>query len=122
MSISTRTGTEGPRHDPYSFTEITVEARGHRVTVHYGLGEWIEVDGTGERLMALPDASCVMEALTGLTLAQAERALRKRDESYYRRHKAHGGYEWSSGYPGEELCFCKCGQCIDSTFNESAII
>jgi len=46
MSISTRTGTEGPRHDPYSFTEITVEARGHRVTVHYGLGEWIEVDGS----------------------------------------------------------------------------
>jgi hypothetical protein len=38
-------GTYGPRHDPYSFTEIVVEKNGTTHKCHMGLGSWYEVDG-----------------------------------------------------------------------------
>jgi hypothetical protein len=38
-------GLEGPKHDPYGFTEVKVVRNGHKVIFHDGLGEWLTVDG-----------------------------------------------------------------------------
>src|SRR5690349_18265847 len=45
--VRLQSGTEGPRHDPYGWQEITVERNGHCATIHYsGLyDDWLEVDG-----------------------------------------------------------------------------
>jgi len=106
------------------------------VTVHLGLATWVEApradfDQFGrrrtERTQCYGDecgkiADALFHDECGLTIAQAERALRKLREAPYREHRKHGGMEWRDGYPGESLCFCKCGHVIDSSFNESAII
>jgi len=122
--ISVKTGTEGPRHDPYSYTEYTVRRPGFDTTViHLGLGEWFK-RGT-EMVHCSMDRKGFgfgIEDACGFTVTQIDRIVRKLEESRYRAHKAHGGFEWQEGYPGEAFCMCKCGKCIDSTFNESAII
>lgn len=43
--LAMRGGTEGPRHDPYSFTEYYLDTDAHSITAHMGLGCWLEVDG-----------------------------------------------------------------------------
>ena len=43
--LSWRTGSEGPKHDPYSFTEMTVTLNGVDHTLHMGLGMWYAIDG-----------------------------------------------------------------------------
>ena len=120
--ITIHTGTEGPRHDPYSYTEITVRLpRKAPVTIHYGLGEWLRIGNDAQHdIHGYSDQ--VLRTLTGYSITQAERIVRKAREADYRLHKAHGGYHWSSGFPGESLCFCRCGNVIDSTFDEGAII
>lgn len=40
-----KSGQEGPKHDPYGYTEIVVERDGCEVVIHCGLGTWMEVDG-----------------------------------------------------------------------------
>lgn len=122
-NISITHGSEGPRHDPYSYTELTVSKGNGWTTVHRGLAEWVE--HCGERTectgmgMLLDN---LFEDYTGLTIKQAERIVRKIHERPYREHRKHGGFEWRSGFPGESLCICKCGHVVDSSFNESAII
>ena len=45
QGIRVRHGTEGPRHDPYSFVEITVTRLNGTVIVgHFGLLNWIKVN------------------------------------------------------------------------------
>jgi hypothetical protein len=42
------TGSEGPSHDPYSYTEYTVQPRADdapTAVLHMGLAFWYEVDG-----------------------------------------------------------------------------
>src|SRR5579859_3325001 len=121
-AIYMETGSEGPRHDPYSYTELTVERQGLTVKAHYGLMVWLESNGEREQICDDKLLDALFCDLTGMTIAQAERAYRKWKELPYREHRLHGGCEWSSGFPGESLCFCKCGAVIDSSFNEGAII
>ena len=117
-------GTEGPRHDPYAYSEIHFTRRdGIRVTLHTGLCNWIQFgDARSDERMDYENACTAFYYLTGYRAHECERFVRKANEARYRAHRAHGGFEWSSGFPGEELCFCKCGQVIDSTFNIGAII
>ena len=121
--ITQRTGTEGPRHDPYSYTEITVQRPGKKtVTVHLGLMQFVQVGASAPVHMSYELLDQTFEALTGLTIKQAERALRRIEQQPYREHRKCGGYEYTSGYPGETFCICKCGAHLDYSFNESAII
>lgn len=121
-NISISTGSEGPRHDPYSYQEITVERQALMVTAHYGLAVWLDIDRLVLHFSDSKALDEVFTATTGMTLAQAERAVRKLKELPYREHRKHGGFEWADGFPGEALCFCKCGHVVDSTFNAGAII
>lgn len=48
-SIEVARGCEGPKHDPYSYTRITVRRRGYRTaTLHIGLGVWSYVAQRGK--------------------------------------------------------------------------
>jgi len=40
-----KSGTEGPRHDPYSYEEYSFYYKGKFFIAHFGLLEWIKVDG-----------------------------------------------------------------------------
>jgi hypothetical protein len=124
--ITERIGTEGPRLDPYQYIERTVRrGRKHPITIHMGLSMWIQI-GDCEKIdigtLTIRQIENIFETMTGFTFKQVDRILRKLHELEYRRHKAHGGFRWACGFPGEELCFCKCGHVIDSTFDEGAII
>ena len=119
-SIDLRNGTEGPRHDPYSFTEITVHGRAGEVTIHAGLANWLRHNDkliTGEEKAAL-----MFEKLTGLAPWTAEKIYHNLP---LRRHRAKCDsliFEEVSGYPGETFTICtKCRDVVDSHFNRSAV-
>jgi len=40
-----KSGREGPRHDPYSYEEWTVEKNGDEIVLHLGLGVFLKVNG-----------------------------------------------------------------------------
>src|SRR6185312_9381071 len=61
-----------------------------------------------ERLLA----DVTLQRWVGLTSTQIVRLARKAQEGPARLHKAHGGVEWVSGFPGETLCMCRCGMII----------
>jgi len=133
--VSIRTGSEGPRHDPYHFEEIAIIcARPHftgTVTVHLGLGVWLETRVPGRRPIRYspsgrdPEArvAWAFEALAGISIKTA-RAIP--DRLRERRIRAHAcgpqAIGWVDGFPGESLCVCtRCGACFDGTFNRSAV-
>jgi hypothetical protein len=75
--ISVRRGSEGPEHDPYSYTEITfyfTDPERKPVTIHQGLGEWVK---TGDRHYDAQnscgiDPALIFEYITGLSVRRAE--------------------------------------------------
>src|SRR5580698_9347517 len=72
--VRIRRGSEGPEHDPYSFTEITfffTDKSRKPFTIHQGLGDWLK---HGKRKYEW-DAHCIatkFEELTGLSVRRAE--------------------------------------------------
>lgn len=127
LKMRMRTGSEGPRHDPYSYTEYTVETPNAEVLLHEGLAVFKEVNGervsakSGDYDAAHAFFDCDLVKHTGFTLAQLERISRNA-KSRCRKGGYHDTYS-ESGYPGEEFEVCtKCGEVVDSYFNESAIL
>jgi hypothetical protein len=49
-TISMRTGSEGPSYDPYHYEEMTVVGRSGTVTLHTGLGMWLQHNKNTKRL------------------------------------------------------------------------
>jgi hypothetical protein len=125
-TITVRTGTEGPRHDPYHFEEVTVERDdGRKVTLHLGLAVWSEASGgpLPERTDSEPDAFHMFERYSGVSYVAMMKAYRAIP---LRRMKAHRcGMKYFrdvDGYPGETMTVCgKCGDVIDSYFDRSAV-
>ena len=121
-NIKIQRGTEGPRHDPYGFTDLIVERDGKQpIVLHEGLGAELRI---GEQRAAADYliVAAYFEILTGMTPVQAMRAHRKAHEARNRAHKRHGTPEWTDGHPGEAFLFCPCGAVLDTGFDESAII
>lgn len=122
-SVNVRTGTEGPSHDPYGYTEIEfTRTDGVVVTYHAGLGEWCKVSLTppekrrgvrhhGEDLIAhcIDDdgAASLFETATGLSPQQAEKVY-QRLHGPQRRCPHCGGrkFSWHGGYVGEAMQCC----------------
>ena len=127
-TVHVRRGTEGPRHDPYSFTEYTVQRpSGARAVLHVGLGtsatvrwpdEYVEQEKFDERR-----AIRIFERAAGISLRVLERALHEQSQRKYRYHACgRRNFEYASGYPGETFIVCKkCGDVIDSHFDRSAV-
>lgn len=96
--LAHRTGSEGPRHDPYAYTEYVLVLNGSEHRLHMGLGVWYEVNGVRQEF-AVPagcapygdeyEAACVAawESATGMNPRQFERY-------YWRAHP----YQHECGY------------------------
>lgn len=124
-SVAIETGSEGPAHDPYGWTEITVtRPNGVCVTIHQGLMCWLRTpegvqvefnENDPERLVR------IFETYAGVTPDVAVRAY----ERYRTMCRKCGSREQeaTAGYPGETLYVCvNCNTVVDCTFDESAII
>ena len=120
--INLTTGSEGPAHDPYGVTTITVERNGQSVECRAGLGVHLlvnekQVEGSEEELFE------VFEDKTGMHFGQAA-------EYYYKaQHRKRSRCVCGShhidilpGYPGETFYTCsKCGEVLGYDFDRSAI-
>lgn len=117
--VRIRTGSEGPRHDPYQYTEVIVWRLGHVWTLHTGLGVWMKkddthIEGSEEELYKL------FAKETGAFHFEWE------NWHYAARHRCRqcGNRELEScdGFPGETLTCCpKCKIIVYSDVNMSAI-
>ncbi len=121
-TISIKTGSEGPRHDPYSYTEYTISRTGgFTATLHQGLGVWLEVNGNHTNAQSNEQEKVAVdyfEQLCHISLKTFERAIHRPVKCC-----AKPKPRWSAGYPGETLCFCQsCGKYLDGSFNEAAVI
>jgi hypothetical protein len=121
-TITIETGTEGPRHDPYGWEEITVErSNGDCVTLHQGLVEWVQVNNSQQHGYQIERCEKVFEFFAGCTSAIA----RKAHARYRSRCRKCGGREFhdQAGYPGESFLLCNnCGSVVDYDFNIQAVI
>lgn len=140
LTVRMRTGSEGPRHDPYSFMDLVIETPERTVVVHEGFVCSIKCDGSEieppRYLLRLKYTGKIkldviekveqawrdetVEQLTGWTLAQIGRI-----NSKLRSRCRCGSRTFSStpGYPGETFVVCdSCGRIHDSIFCESEII
>lgn len=127
-TLEIKTGTEGPRHDPYSYTEYSIILPdGREVTMHEGLGEYLKVDGevvtTG-----YDNYHKMLQEFIRLTGIDPHQVEKYRERAKFKRatgscpeggkHKA----VWQHGHPGEHLLICqKCDEILDSRFVRSEI-
>lgn len=123
-SINIKTGSEGPRHDPYHYDEITVNRPdGSWVTLHVGLAFWAETS-EGERIDNDDRGALVLfEKAAGISLPVAYKAYREVRVRRYTRHPCGQKHFIDvQGFPGESFVFCrKCGDAVDSFFNSKAV-
>lgn len=138
--IELRTGSEGPKHDPYAYIELTlvkdaehvVRTRGGEVvedavrpakyTAHYGgLAHWCTMDGEFVKVDG-EDVDTTFEQMTGFTTRQIERFIDKLDGRGCPSHGWRFAHD-ERGYPGETFTVCgECGHTISSSFNINAVI
>lgn len=117
--IRIRTGSEGPRHDPYHYTELTVWRLGHVWRLHTGMGVWLQKDGSHWE----GDEEKLIQQFINETGADPGQWA----HWYYQaRHRCRqcGTRELEShdGFPGETLTTCpKCKIIVYSDINWSAI-
>lgn len=121
--IERRTGAEGPRHDPYGYTEIEYVHGGDKTVWHEGLGCWVEHNGirTGPAGFDESVLAAEFKACTGYTPWELERFLMRARE----RCRYCGGRDFCSvaGFPGETLYVCtRCDKIGHGDFNLSAVI
>jgi len=128
-NISVETGSEGPKHDPYAYTEVTVRrADGRRATIHLGLAEWMNYRDEHGVTRHFDDPYAVLRskfaACVGITPERAERVHRSKRDRAVRQHPCGTRHlRWMDGFPGEHLLICdKCQAVLDSTFCEAEII
>lgn len=146
MKVTLSHGTEGPRHDPYSYDEYTFSFKrpnGKEVPVklHLGLAEYLKVDDV--------DVTRKYLRLTKGRNWIDDNQLYKSIQKYFNKHfhislidffnhiegEAYGKsiehcqkcgsdeLDWKSGYPGESFLVCsKCGNIVESEFDPNAFM
>lgn len=114
-----KVGAEGPRSDPYGYEEITFTPTDGEieVTLHTGLGDWIEVRlvKTEHRIRSYEKPGVSIDSLwefwTGMTTKQAERYVERLE--YPNKCPTCGSKkrDYGKGYAGEMIIFCaNCGR------------
>jgi len=133
--VDIKTGSEGPAHDPYSYTQIRVETKHVRedgyalvqdVELHEGLVEECRVRQYIDRrcvsfftVEGSKDGRIVFEAMTGLTPEMAERCRLRLDT---RCRCGSRQVRAENGYPGETLYVCaRCDNVVSGHFNEESV-
>lgn len=115
--VELESGSEGPREDPYHWTELTVRRGALEVTLHVGLGDWVRVNGADLESL---DPERAFADLVGYTPRQLEGFLQKARS----RCRACGGRRLAptAGYPGETLYICvDCDSVAHASFNRAAV-
>src|SRR4249919_3158745 len=108
-SVTLRTGSEGPRHDPYHYDELTVKRNNNTTTIHLGLGVWCSHNGhkvTDEDL-----AYGLFEVMVGMPWHVVLKALRKLEDRkakalWFKHRHCAGEARCVAGYPGEHFVLC----------------
>lgn len=118
--VRIKDGTEGPRHDPYAYREVSVTGTAAgAVILHSGLGEWIKVNGVA---VITEEPEEEFKRIVGI---RPERLARRLAELPYRTHRTHcSGREFLAvrGYPGETFHVCNsCGCVVDASFNRAEV-
>ena len=112
-------GAEGPKYDPYSFTETTVRRLGRVFVAHEGLVEFYKIDECDVTLEGWIKAA-------GAIPQKFEDWLMKNKYRQMERHlkTCPGRFNCQDvrGYPGETLTVCGCGKVLDYSFDISAVI
>jgi len=120
--ITIRSGSEGPSHDPYHFTEITFEGRFGTIKHHAGLATWTEWKG---KLVREQHARDCFFGVVGFMPEEIEKFYYRMKQRRFLNHVKRCGrknIESAPGYPGETLTYCKkCGDVLDCDFNRSAV-
>jgi len=76
-------GTEGPRHDPYGFTEYELLEDTRRVVLHLGLAERCTAEEGNRIVQAQGDgAGPLFERIAGMTVATFEKAWYRINRGY----------------------------------------
>jgi hypothetical protein len=132
ITLNTTTGTvtlvngsEGPRHDPYGYTELTVNKRGIEYELHSGLACWLKVAGVRMTVQDHVEADNLFEHLTGHHPADwigfveaAQRHRRSRCPKCGCRQTVE-----RHGYPGEQFtCCAKCNTVMDCEFDQYEVM
>lgn len=127
LRVVRSTGSEGPKHDPYSFEEYQITTPQGKLVLHFGLGTWARFQDQPILLDRIQDENACVKLLrgnitreaTGYTLTQIERIARKLTERCRCGSKE---FESASGFPGEHFTVCcKCGNVVDSFFCRSEV-
>lgn len=82
-SVTRKTGDEGPRHDPYSFTEITVVIGQDTFVAHLGLREDLEVNGA-RTIWTAEEIEPIFKNLTGFSVREWESFFDRYEAARYR--------------------------------------
>jgi len=125
--LTKRSGTEGPRHDPYHYDEFIVTKRGRTAILHLGLTAWLSIDGQRWNWIkgSTAESNSIkhFEHFCGCSLEAVEKAWDRLTDppkcpscGLGRNHRVSCG-----GFPGEELVQCTCGAIVSSFCDRSAI-
>jgi hypothetical protein len=77
--ITHRQGTEGPRHDPYSYEELTVQVNNTTTTIRFGSLGYVWVTWNGQRCPEGDTAQMLhlFQHFAGMSYDQAIRAYNR---------------------------------------------
>jgi hypothetical protein len=125
LKVWQRTGTEGPRHDPYGYEELEARTPEGSIILHSGLMDWLKQDKdatiTAFDKAAIGALRRRFEQHAGFTIEQLFRFHRKLSS----RCRKCGSTEFVSvrGYPGEHFEICaKCNSVVSSFFCLSEVL
>lgn len=108
MEVHVKSGSEGPAHDPYSYTEYRVKRDGRKIVMHLGMGDWIKVDG--EHVEA---GDAALNYIRQERKDYRKRVVRRLTDPPRRCPACKGKLESGGGYVGEEVIYCKgCGRIV----------
>jgi len=113
--VHAKHGTEGPKHDPYSYTEYSFTTTfGEDVEVHVGLAEYVIINGRRyiNGLDALKTLCMTLEEIEDVYKDQFGHCKCGSDQ-----------ITGKLGFPGEVMFVCEqCGATVDTHFNEAAVM
>lgn len=125
LKVMHRTGSEGPKHDPYHFEEYEVEFGGKKTTIHLGLGTWLHLP-SGKTFFGSGDDDVMLEfeKVHGIAFPVLINWLERYMKWKTSRCRECGSrkFHMEKGYPGETFMSCENGHIISSCFNESAVL
>ncbi len=107
--LTLKTGTEGPRHDPYGYEERIVELNEHTYKLHLGLACYAkEAD---ETMVEGEEAVAWWVARTGLSPDEFDKAYLRLTEPPRRCPACRSKVEYHSGFVGESVACCANPAC-----------